>query len=264
MQSIKSRLTNVLWMIHIYVRKPLSTKIGGKPRVLLVIGIHIRILRLGYQERKSAVNVIALLLTYLLHCHEGYIKPEDSNNLPDQLPHLYTTMRCGNGCVRTIGAIWFYIMNTHKNKLYEELVSLVANAVLKSYWRYRNLQLHVHPYKVGHSFKGPVATDEWAKYDFGMPFKTFGQLPLRRKIIQVTTLVLYTAPEEILRWTMRPNAVPTTPPTAAHIWKWAEQNLLQHTYHSSYAPWCRNICWCHVHKRWYADQYESYFSQVSI
>ncbi|KAG9401060.1 hypothetical protein AC1031_009818 [Aphanomyces cochlioides] len=55
-------------------------------------------------EWKSIGNEMAILSTYLHHCHDGYILEDGTNNAPDQLPHLCTTMRGGNGCVRTIGA----------------------------------------------------------------------------------------------------------------------------------------------------------------
>ncbi|KAF0694241.1 Aste57867_14877 [Aphanomyces stellatus] len=55
-------------------------------------------------EWVSTENEMAVLSTYLHHCHDGYILPDGSNNAPDQLPHLCTTIRGGNGCVRTVGA----------------------------------------------------------------------------------------------------------------------------------------------------------------
>ncbi|RHY91286.1 hypothetical protein DYB37_010233 [Aphanomyces astaci] len=55
-------------------------------------------------EWKATNNEMAVLSTYLHHCHDGYILPDGTNNPPDQLPHLCTTIRGGNGCVRTVGA----------------------------------------------------------------------------------------------------------------------------------------------------------------
>ncbi|ETV92371.1 hypothetical protein H310_13269 [Aphanomyces invadans] len=57
-----------------------------------------------FMDWKATNNEMAVLSTYLHHCHEGYIKSDGTNNPPDQLPHLCTTIRGGNGCVRTVGA----------------------------------------------------------------------------------------------------------------------------------------------------------------
>ncbi|KDO27969.1 hypothetical protein SPRG_07246 [Saprolegnia parasitica CBS 223.65] len=53
---------------------------------------------------KSVGNEMAILSTYLHHVHDGYVLPDGTNHPPDQLPHLCTTMRGGNGCVRNVGA----------------------------------------------------------------------------------------------------------------------------------------------------------------
>jgi hypothetical protein len=58
-------------------------------------------------EWKSTDNEMAVLSTYLHDCQDGYIsrvKPDGTNNPPIQVPHLCTTMRASNGCVRTISA----------------------------------------------------------------------------------------------------------------------------------------------------------------
>ncbi|EQC42741.1 hypothetical protein SDRG_00464 [Saprolegnia diclina VS20] len=55
-------------------------------------------------EWKSVGNEMAILSTYLHHVHDGYVLSDGTNNPPDQLPHLCTTMRGGNGCVRNVGA----------------------------------------------------------------------------------------------------------------------------------------------------------------
>jgi hypothetical protein len=47
---------------------------------------------------------MAVLSTYIHHIHGHYLAPDGTNTPPDQLPHLCTTMRGGNGCVRTIAA----------------------------------------------------------------------------------------------------------------------------------------------------------------
>lgn len=48
-------------------------------------------------------NEMAVLTTYLHHIHD-FVKENGDNNVPNSLPHLCTTMRGYNGCVRTIGA----------------------------------------------------------------------------------------------------------------------------------------------------------------
>lgn len=48
-------------------------------------------------------NEMAVLTTYLHHIHD-FVKENGDNNVPNSLPHLCTTMRGYNGCVRNVGA----------------------------------------------------------------------------------------------------------------------------------------------------------------
>lgn len=48
-------------------------------------------------------NEMAVLTTYLHHIHD-FVKENGDNSVPNSLPHLCTTMRGYNGCVRNVGA----------------------------------------------------------------------------------------------------------------------------------------------------------------
>ncbi|DBA01511.1 TPA: hypothetical protein N0F65_004861 [Lagenidium giganteum] len=54
-------------------------------------------------EWKRINNEMAVLTTYLHHIHD-FVKENGDNTYPGSLPHLCTTMRGGNGCVRNVGA----------------------------------------------------------------------------------------------------------------------------------------------------------------
>ncbi|OQR82091.1 GlcNac transferase, partial [Thraustotheca clavata] len=245
------------------------------------------------KDWKSTGNEMAILSTYLHHCHEGYVKPDGTNNPPDQLPHLCTTMRGGNGCVRTIGAsmiqrpeypqmqalwgaglsfgkchaekrvlidshtLWMfdgeeflraahlwtygydmYSPSTDGTVIYHNYTSVPArfeSVKVDQNLKAEQEKMGINRFKlmVGQPFKGPVDTEEWAKYDFGKvrSFKsflnfsgiTFEEGKSDEHSCKQLHWVPYTAPEEIESllpgWTMRPKVAPTLAPTAVQVMK---------------------------------------------